>query len=650
MSLGGRFRTAAALVAAGALMLVAPAAAAANDLYVSKVGSSDANPCSQAQPCLTIQHAVSIAANDDTIHVAHGIYQEAVAAATKRLNFVGSGAGGLIGFDPSDTAIAPTSADPALRMQAGGSVRSLRLVGHDPPPGATQPGLFLSALGAGAPLSYSVADVVALGGTDGTIGSAGISIDDAGTGRQIDAAVDSSQAAIRQGTTGILAKGANVTAHITGTTIQSTVGNTFGLGANVVGARVTLERSQILDSLGIFAGLTLSGTSPQITVDHSTVRVRARALDVNPQAGNGTATVIDSLLANLRAVPSAGSGVYVTSGGSGVTGSLIARGSTIVVRGPDATAAIQLNGYFNPGSPATASVTNSVLRATDTDASPSDVDVYAAPDAGGVTFTAASSSFSDFFVAPGSGPVSITPPGSGDNLAGDPQFTDESAFDWSLRPSSPLIDRGNPAAVAPGELDLAGQPRSLDGNGDCVAVPDMGAFEKTGLAVACPAAPASPSASVGADQGTAAAAAADLLAADVQGFGLERRRFAVGRDPTAVAARRRTPRGSAFRYTISEDASARILIERAAKGLRSGRRCAKPTAKLRRRHAKRCTRYTPAGTLTRSAKQGTNRHPFSGRIGRRALKPGRFRATITTTDAAGNVSAPHTTAFSVTRR
>jgi hypothetical protein len=650
MSMGGRLRTTAALLVAAGLVLIAPAAAAANDLYVSKVGSSDANPCTQAQPCLTIQHAVSIAANDDTIHVAYGIYQEAVAAASKRLNFIGAGAGGLNGFDPGDTAIVPTSGDPALRMQAGGSVRNMRLVGHDPPPGGTQPGLFLSAIGAGAALSYSVANVVALGGTDGTVGAAGISIDDAGTGRQIDAGVEASQAAIRQGTTGILAKGANVTAHITGTTIQSTVGSTFGLGISVNGARVTLERSQVLDSLGIFAGVTLFGTSPQITIDHSTVRVRARALDVNPQAGNGIATVIDSLLANVRTIASAGSGVYVTSGGTGVTGSLIARGSTIVVRGPDATAAIQLNGYFNPGSPATASVTNSVLRATETDASPSDVDVYAAPDAGGVTFTAASSSFSEFFVAPGSGPVSITPPGSGDNLAGDPQFTDESAFDWSLRPSSPLIDRGNPAAVAPGELDLAGQPRSLDGNGDCVAVPDMGAFEKTGLAVACPAAPASPSASVGADQGTAAAAAADLLAADVQGFGLERRRFTVGRNPTAVAARRRTPRGSAFRYTISEDASARILIERAATGLRSGRRCVRPSAKLRRRHAKRCTRYTRAGTLTRAATQGANRHPFTGRIGRRALKPSRYRATITATDAVGNVSAARTASFTIVRR
>ena len=130
---------------------------------------------------------------------------------------------------------------------------------------------------------------------------------------------------------------------------------------------------------------------------------------------------------------------------------------------------------------------------------------------------------------------------------------------------------------------------------------------------------------------------------------MARTRFAVGPGATAVAGRKRAHRGSAFQYTISEDATARILIERAAKGLRSGRRCVKPTARLRKRHAKRCVRYTRAGTLTRAAKQGGNRHPFSGRIGRRALKPGRYRATITAADGAGNVSAPRAAKFIILR-
>jgi hypothetical protein len=38
---------------------------------------------------------------------------------------------------------------------------------------------------------------------------------------------------------------------------------------------------------------------------------------------------------------------------------------------------------------------------------------------------------------------------------------------------------------------------------------------------------------------------------------------------------------------------------------------------------------------------------FSGRIGRRALKPGRYRVVISATDAAGNVSKRATLSFRV---
>ena len=68
------------LVAALAtVVLVAPVAAASPPgLYVSKHHSSDSNPCSTSQPCLTIGHAVSVAAAGATIHVARGTYAEQV--------------------------------------------------------------------------------------------------------------------------------------------------------------------------------------------------------------------------------------------------------------------------------------------------------------------------------------------------------------------------------------------------------------------------------------------------------------------------------------------------------------------------------------------------------------------------------------------
>ena len=71
--------------------------------------------------------------------------------------------------------------------------------------------------------------------------------------------------------------------------------------------------------------------------------------------------------------------------------------------------------------------------------------------------------------------------------------------------------------------------------------------------------------------------------------------------------------------------------------IRRRRVCVKRTR--RNRGSRRCTRYVRAGrTLTRTSKAGRNRVKFTGRIGRRALKPGRYRLTIVATDAAGNRS------------
>jgi hypothetical protein len=56
------------------------------------------------------------------------------------------------------------------------------------------------------------------------------------------------------------------------------------------------------------------------------------------------------------------------------------------------------------------------------------------------------------------------------------------------------------------------------------------------------------------------------------------------------------------------------------------------------------------GKLSATAKQGANRTPVSRRIGRKKLRPGRYRAVITAIDAAGNRYAPKVAAFRVRRR
>ncbi|KKK97750.1 hypothetical protein LCGC14_2649620, partial [marine sediment metagenome] len=88
---------------------------------------------------------------------------------------------------------------------------------------------------------------------------------------------------------------------------------------------------------------------------------------------------------------------------------------------------------------------------------------------------------------------------------------------------------------------------------------------------------------------------------------------------------------------LSEDAIARITIERGLDGRRVANKCRKSTRRPRRAR-KRCILYVAVGTLVRNARKGANRVAFSGRIGSRRLHGGRYRATITATDANGNVS------------
>ena len=85
----GRFALIGVVATMAAGILVAPVAAASPPgLYVAKTHSSDANPCSSSQPCLTIGHAVSVAMAGATIHVDEGMYAEQVSI-TQRLTLIG---------------------------------------------------------------------------------------------------------------------------------------------------------------------------------------------------------------------------------------------------------------------------------------------------------------------------------------------------------------------------------------------------------------------------------------------------------------------------------------------------------------------------------------------------------------------------------
>jgi hypothetical protein len=153
-------------------------------------------------------------------------------------------------------------------------------------------------------------------------------------------------------------------------------------------------------------------------------------------------------------------------------------------------------------------------------------------------------------------------------------------------------------------------------------------------------------------QAVAVALAPVLRPPKVTGFTLTHTVFAVGPGPTrrsgvaATAARHK--RGTTFKYTLSETASVKIVIGQRLAGRRVGDRCVAPTRKLRQR--RRCTRAVVRGTLRRASHQGTNRVAFSGRIGSKALKPGRYHATLTATNAATGASKPVSLRFAIVAR
>lgn len=128
----------------------------------------------------------------------------------------------------------------------------------------------------------------------------------------------------------------------------------------------------------------------------------------------------------------------------------------------------------------------------------------------------------------------------------------------------------------------------------------------------------------------------DTTAPAISRVSLSRKRFRVGQV-------------TIFSFRLSEAATTEIVIERPQSGRRVRGRCRPATRVLRKRA--RCTRYARKGTLVRTSfRPGMQRVRFNGKIRRRALPPGAYRATIRATDAHGNRSRAVRLTFRIVRR
>jgi PKD repeat protein len=310
------------------------------------------------------------------------------------------------------------------------------------------------------------------------------------------------------------------------------------------------------------------------------------------------------------------------------------------------------------------------------------------------------------------GPGTIFTPGTGIvNLAGtDPRFADPAAGDLSLLHDSPLIDKGDPGFQPLfGGLDVRDRIRVRDGDGNGSSVVDIGAHEyqrRPPLAVAS--APASGEVgqaltfdgsessdpddealtySWSFDDGTEADGAVvqkafatpgphtgtltvtdpagvsddavvtvtiDALPDSDQGAKpvLEGLRLVPARFRVAAARGARTaktgrpPAGTRIRFTLSQAAQVTFTVHRSRPGRRSGGACRAPKPGVRSR---RCTRWVKAGAFIRNAEAGVNSLRWGGRIGKRALKAGRYRLTARARTGDGPRSQPRRKRFRIVR-
>lgn len=234
---------------------------------------------------------------------------------------------------------------------------------------------------------------------------------------------------------------------------------------------------------------------------------------------------------------------------------------------------------------------------------------------------------------------SLVPTGEGDVCA-NPLLDSEGAESAT----SPTIDAGSTALVPEGlTTDVLGNPRILQGPPTCTgpgsATVDMGAFELQVLySQALP-----PSCATG---------AAPSTVPQLTSLRESATRWREGNALATISKKRKTtklPVGTTFSFSLNVPASVTLTFTTPVSGRRVGEKCVAQTRKNRKRH--RCSRTVPKGTLTLSARQGTNSVRFEGLISKhKKLKPGRYTLAITATDTTGGHSASERISFTVVKQ
>ncbi len=228
----------------------------------------------------------------------------------------------------------------------------------------------------------------------------------------------------------------------------------------------------------------------------------------------------------------------------------------------------------------------------------------------------------------------------GGNLDGSALLTDIAAGDLRQLAASPTINAGAIDGFT-GAKDVDGAARVTG------ATIDIGAHEYVPAPPSAPGpapAPSAPGGGPGA--GTLPVTPSGQTIPPVLGrLTLGVRRFRTAPRGASIAASPHAPVGTLVIYDASVAARATIGIERARRGILLGGRC-----RVARRGAARqrtCTRFALVGSAQHAGVAGTNRFRLTGRVGGRALRPGRYRLVVTARVGDGPRSRPLTARFAI---
>ncbi len=310
---------------------------------------------------------------------------------------------------------------------------------------------------------------------------------------------------IRNGSTYYAAGGIQITSSsptITGNVITANH-SPEGIGINIYGGSPQIKNNtitgntQIGSSGGGGGGIYTSGTSSS----PATPIITGNTITNNSVAGGGSGGGISVAYFGVPVIQDnliQGNTAYNYGGGlslTGYDGAIVVQniitnnisegggsGGGVYISGPanikdvltnntlaGNSASDNTSGVFVSGFAQTSTVSNNII--------------VAAPGQNAVTCSALYSpvsavfSHNDAYSSGGQAWSGICDSTSNPNISVDPQFVNVGNGMYEIEPTSPAVDAGDNSAQNLPTVDLAGNPRILDGNNDCVSTIDIGAYE-----------------------------------------------------------------------------------------------------------------------------------------------------------------------------